>query len=308
MFTIPDLYDPTNNKQAGVGAYDIMASPYGQGRNLAIPGSLSPWTKMKLGWLKPVEITTDGEYSLPPSTWSITSAYIIREKFGPDEYLLLENRRKQGFDSNLWSSGGMVMYHVDESYEADFLQSRPGFPGQAGWPQNGNHYTVAVLQADGEYELERSLNRGDELDLWTPGMALTPDGTGDKAFPNSDSYEGGTIQTTGITIRVLSDGNGIMTFSVEGLGGSNGGGSSGFGNTDSSGSSGSTGGSTGSESNGGSPGSETNGGSSGNTESSGTGETGSTEGNGIVGGGNGSSATNIATISSLAVLSVALLM
>ena len=58
-----------------------------------------------------------------------------------------------------------------------------------------------MLQADGNYDLEKNVNIGDAGDIWLPGMKLAP-GDG-KTFPNSDSYQGGNIQKTGVTIEVL---------------------------------------------------------------------------------------------------------
>jgi hypothetical protein len=69
-----------------------MASPYGQGSDLAKPGSASAYTKIRAGWITPIEITQDGVYEIEASVDS-TLVYIIREKYADGEYLLIENRR-----------------------------------------------------------------------------------------------------------------------------------------------------------------------------------------------------------------------
>jgi len=144
-FGPPDLYDPEVRGLAGTGGYDIMSSPFGAtGRNGEAPGSLSPWTKMFVNWIDPSEITEDGEYTLRPST-QFPDYFIIKEKYAEDEYLLLEYRRpNDSFDADFYGDGGMVIYHVDDTAP---LMERRGYPGQAGWPQNGNHYQISVLQA-----------------------------------------------------------------------------------------------------------------------------------------------------------------
>jgi hypothetical protein len=114
-----------------------------------------------------------------------------------EEYILIENRQQNKFDINFWTSG-IVMYHIDE----DMIdQSFVGMPGQEGWPENGNHYRVAVIQADGNYDLENNRNLGDDGDIWKPGMTLGPNEDGD-TYPNTDSYQMGYVMQTGITIEI----------------------------------------------------------------------------------------------------------
>lgn len=213
MFNIPDLYDPVQGQAAGLGGFDIMSSFNGSG-NQAAPGSLSPWSKMQLEWMTPREITADGIYSLEGSSTASDAAFIIRHDFPDEEYLLIENRRPTGFDANIVGDGGLLIYHIDDSL-GDTLQSRAGFNGQAGWPQNGNHYRIALVQSDGRFDLEQNLNRGDEGDYWLNSMVLGPGGNG--IFPNTDSYQLGQIARTGITITVLSPSADQMFFSVTGI-------------------------------------------------------------------------------------------
>ena len=101
--------------------------------------------------------------------------------FAP-EYLLIENRQQISFDSWIWDNG-LLIYHIDDNADG---MSNPGYPGQEGWPQNDNHYQVAVLPKDGKYDLERNVNAGDAGDMWLPGDVLGP-GMGSTVFPNTDS-------------------------------------------------------------------------------------------------------------------------
>ena len=48
-----------------------------------------------------------------------------------------------------------MIYHIDE--KANNQGSR-GYPGKAGWPSD--HYMVSVLQADGNYDIEKGNNLG----------------------------------------------------------------------------------------------------------------------------------------------------
>jgi hypothetical protein len=211
-FRAYDLYDPNVlNLPGGIGGFDLMASPYGQGNDLAYPGSASPYTKIRASWLEPIPITEDGVYEIASSDFS-DMVYVIEEKYPTDEYLLIENRQATGWDLDLWTDGGLVIYHIDELAPR---QNRNGFPGQQDWPQNGNHFAVSVVQADGKYDIERANNDGDSGDLYLEGMSLGP-GNG-SIYPNTDSYQGGSITSTGITITVLSASGPTMSFRVEGL-------------------------------------------------------------------------------------------
>ena len=74
---------------------------------------------------------------------------------------------------------------------------------------------VAVLQADGNYNLERNQNRGDAGDYWNSGQELLPStdvNTG--PFPNTDSYQGGNLVKTQISITDISASGPVMSFTV----------------------------------------------------------------------------------------------
>jgi hypothetical protein len=63
------------------------------------------------------------------------------------------------------------------------------------------HYQVAVLPADGLYELEKNDNNGDEGDIFVSGMSLGPNQDGN-TYPNTDMYQGGNIKKSGIVVDI----------------------------------------------------------------------------------------------------------
>ncbi|HEY5774681.1 MAG TPA: fibronectin type III domain-containing protein, partial [Xanthomonadales bacterium] len=73
------------------------------------------------------------------------------------------------------------------------------------------HYRVAVLAADGNYDLEKGNNRGDGGDAHhAAGVdAMT---TGPGGDPNTDAYQGGNIINTGHTISNISASGPSMSF------------------------------------------------------------------------------------------------
>lgn len=195
----------------------------GQSGGGATPGHLSAYTKMLLDWIDPVEITNDGVYRLRASELH-NDYFMISGPYDDGEFMLIENRQPLLFDDGFFGGGGIVIYRVDSNTGVIGNRNRGG-PFQQGWPRNGNGFTLSVLQADGEYDLEQGLNNGDAGDLWRPGQSLGP-GNGEQVansanYPNTDGYTNG-VKVTGLTIDSFTEvESGVWSFRVSGLGGGN---------------------------------------------------------------------------------------
>jgi M6 family metalloprotease-like protein len=214
---LPDLYGTSLGN--GIGSYDLMSNHWGfaplYSQSQLYPPIMSPWSKMKVGWLDPILIDESGTFTIAPSAVS-EQVYRIDLTNDGFEYLLIENRQPIKFDIFL-PQAGLAIWHIDEK-----AMNVEGYPGQSGaWPFNGNHYKVALLQADGEYHLERRMNHGDEGDLfhgdgidWLgPSLDLF-----EGPFPNTDRYSGFPHQfpqQTGIRIRDISRSSWLMEFTVD---------------------------------------------------------------------------------------------
>jgi hypothetical protein len=116
-------------------------------------------------------ITASGKYTIEAAQDS-GDVYRI-DLSPPGEYLLIENRQKKYLDAMMPGTGGLLIWHIDDSMITDWM-SRPGWPEQDGWPGNGNHYQVALLSPDGKYDHELGKNYGDRYDCWTNGTSLEP--------------------------------------------------------------------------------------------------------------------------------------
>ncbi|KAA9132739.1 M6 family metalloprotease domain-containing protein [Marinihelvus fidelis] len=208
FFGLPDLYD-TSGSGEGIGSWGLMANSWDFNGSQLCPPHFSPWSKTNLGWYTPTVISDPGEYTLRQAE-SFPDVYRIDQGFPSNEYLLVENRQDAGFDCSI-PQGGLVIWHIDN--EAGY--NTEGFPGQSGWPANGNHYRVAVLQADGDYDLERSNNRGDSTDAHH-AAGVDAIGPGPGNHPNTDTYQDGIIASTGITISDISASSASMTFCLNG--------------------------------------------------------------------------------------------
>lgn len=212
FFGLPDLYDGQGG--SGVGGYCLMANSWGFDGSQRYPPHMSAWAKIQLGWVTPTVISQNGQYSIRQAC-DYPDMYLINYKFPSREYLLIENRQKCGMESVI-PGPGLAIFHIDDALTDYTLE---GYPGQSGWPGNGYHYRVALLQADGNYDLELGRNRGDSSDLFGATVkSLGPTGTSaGKAYPNTNAYQGGKIVNTGISILSISAPGSTMTFTISGL-------------------------------------------------------------------------------------------
>jgi M6 family metalloprotease-like protein len=204
---LPDLYGSGITDDNGIGSYGVMGNSWGFDNSQSYPPHMCPWSKMTLGWSRPILISQGGDFDIQLSAMI---DHVYRIDLGRAEYLLIENRQPQLFDAKL-PAGGLAIWHIDEA--ASHLV--PGFPTQDGWPTNGKHYKVALLPADGKYDLEKGVNFGDSGDVFRAGgvSTLTPSNNGGK-YPNTDAYQASLVKPTGVTIKNISASSSVMKFTV----------------------------------------------------------------------------------------------
>ena len=192
QFGLPDLYDMNTDSirhGSGLGNYCLMANLWGVDFSQRYPPVLSAWSRIQLGWATPIIINSSDIYTLDSNT-----VYMITQGYPSGEYLLIENRPAIGYDVKL-QGGGIAIYHIDEHTEAWDHQGAP--PDINGWPWN--HYRIALLQADGRYDLELTNIRGDSGDLYKPGQSLTP-----FTVPNTNTYQFGIVRYTYLYINIVT--------------------------------------------------------------------------------------------------------
>ncbi|MBW7475174.1 M6 family metalloprotease domain-containing protein [Paenibacillus oenotherae] len=114
-----DLYD-TDGSSAGIGAYSIMAG--GSWNSLvgeysgATPAHFDAFSKLKLGFAEAhvIESNTSVSYTLN-SIGSGNYNIVKVPTLNTDQYFLVENRQKQGYDGSLPYTGGIAIWHIDET-------------------------------------------------------------------------------------------------------------------------------------------------------------------------------------------------
>jgi immune inhibitor A len=201
---LPDFYDTVYTSE-GVGNYSMMAGGswmrYPNKAEYAgnSPTHFDPFSKIFLGWANPIEVTPESgvkTITLPAANKADADNGIVKMEVpgsNGTEYFLFENMQQDGFNKGMNRQGedskGLVAWHVDENvinlYQTagfrpnnveNWMNKRFQF-NQSQTASNGDvvtHYGLSVVQADGKYDLEKNLNRGDAGDFFKTGSKLTP--------------------------------------------------------------------------------------------------------------------------------------
>ena len=193
----PDLYDygirdGDFEKSSGLGGFCLMSS----GNHLdggRSPAPVSAYLRDLAGWCRRIRINTPKRYE---SIQGDYSAIHIFETDSISEYFLVENKYRAALDEHLPSSG-LAVYHCDTMGSNEY---------QGGTPHR--HYQCGLLQADGNCDLERNRNRGDEFDLFRniEGTAISHN-----TVPHSCLWDG---SESGLVIKDISVDRVGMTFEV----------------------------------------------------------------------------------------------
>lgn len=182
-FGLPDLYD-TDGSSKGAGVWDIMSSGSWLGSPRGTnPAHFSAWSKIKLGWIQPTVVTLPlaQESILQVETTARAYKLPIRSSTQGDEYFLLENRERVGYDANL-PGAGLLIWHVDDAMQDN---------------DNDQHRLVTLMEAD------QSL-WGDSPDRSTNPWANNDPGFTPTSIPNSNGY--GNVPTNWMVHRISAVG------------------------------------------------------------------------------------------------------
>lgn len=108
---LPDMYDTNGGGNYGMGDWSLMCSGNYNG-NSFVPAALTAYERMYAGWLTPKELNDDVAISNMGDINGDGEAYIIYNDGNRNEYYLLENRQKTGWDAELPGTG-LLITHVD---------------------------------------------------------------------------------------------------------------------------------------------------------------------------------------------------
>lgn len=190
---LPDLYDGDGSSE-GIGGWGLMGSGSwgGDQAHPELPVHMEAWSKERLGWVEPYELTLNTPLvSLPQVEDSPTVVKAWKDgNYSGLEYFLIENRQKVGFDASLIIPG-ILIWHIDNSRTHN---------------RDENHKWVDLEEADGTNGLDDPGNRGDAGDPW-------PGAFGRRLFdwfsqPDSYSYYG---FNTEVSVAQIGDPDSLMS-------------------------------------------------------------------------------------------------
>lgn len=213
----PDLYDTSSDGGwFGMGDFDLMCSGSYNGDSKC-PAGYSAYEKAECGWLTLKDMTNIEQETSIVGVQPMSAdgdAYIIKNKGHEDEYYILENRQKTGWDSYLPASGLMIT-HVD--YDADIWDwNMPNTSGKYedanGTTKTNDHQRLTIFRAG-----KSTAEYGDASDLYPYGSnnSLTKTSSPASTLYNTNS-DGSKCMHVAITdIAIAADGTASFTLSKE---------------------------------------------------------------------------------------------
>ena len=213
----PDLYDTSSDGGwFGMGDFDLMCSGSYNGDSKC-PAGYSAYEKAECGWLTLKDMTNIEQETSIVGVQPMSAdgdAYIIKNKGHEDEYYILENRQKTGWDSYLPASGLMIT-HVD--YDADIWDwNMPNTSGKYedanGNTKTNDHQRLTIFRAGKSTD-----EYGDASDLYPYGSnnSLTKTSSPAAILYNTNSNGSKYMHVAIKDIAIAADGTASFTLSKE---------------------------------------------------------------------------------------------
>ena len=137
----PDFYDTDYSGGQGMDAWDLMDAGCYNGDGYQ-PAGYTSYERWVVGWKEPIELNMGTQQiENMGGLQDGGDAYVIYNDCNANEYFLLENRTKTGWDASL-PGGGLLIIHVDYNQMAWANNQPNDFP---------NHQRMTWVPADGNY-------------------------------------------------------------------------------------------------------------------------------------------------------------
>lgn len=144
---LPDMYDTSYSGWYGMWSWSLMDQGSYNGDGFCPAGytSLERWM---IGWEEPVELTSEQQVTNMKSLENGGEFYVVYNKANRNEFYLLENRHKEGWDAAL-PGEGLLILHVD--YDEDiWAYNLPNTKNtEYSYGPLNDHQRCTVFHADG---------------------------------------------------------------------------------------------------------------------------------------------------------------
>ena len=155
----PDFYDTDYSGGQGMFEWDLMDSGSYNGDGYQ-PAGYTSYERWVAGWRTPVELTSTTQVNnMPALTENNATSYIIYNNGNRNEYFLLENRQKTGWDASI-PGAGLLILHVDYSASAWSSNTPNDTPShqRMTWVAADNQYQYTTYQGTKYYTTEGAAN------------------------------------------------------------------------------------------------------------------------------------------------------
>lgn len=187
---LPDVYDTdgyTGGNGYGMGDYSLMDSGCYNDDGYT-PCGYTAYEKMFVGWMEPEELKYTLFDAQLRNTIEYNEAYVIYSGVNRNEYYILENRQKVGWDAHI-PGNGLMITHVDfdqKIWDANCPNSTAG------------EERLQIVPADNKYSSTNQQN-----DVW-PGRLNKTEFT-DDSEPAAELHTGGFLGKPVTNIRMEDD-------------------------------------------------------------------------------------------------------
>lgn len=184
ILNYPDLYD-YGGESEGAGDHCLMGGGnYNNGGRT--PSPINAFFKDIAGWANITDLTP-AQFQTVNAPTTGNRAFRFKKPGLPTEYFIVENRGNGDKWAEYSVDKGIAIWHIDETVNGNNNEQMTP----------GAHYQVSLEQADGQFDLERGVNRGDRDDLFD---LVTPS-FNNNTLPDSKWWDGSESQ---IEVKVLS--------------------------------------------------------------------------------------------------------
>ena len=191
---LPDLYNTENYSDYSTPQNWSLLDQGNYNNNSHTPAAFSAFERYSLGWMMDFEIVNSGDYELHNVTTS-NKAYLMTSNEKKEEFYLLENRQKEGWDYYI-PGHGMIVWHVDfvpHQWDYNTVNNNP------------KHQYVRLVRSNNNYTGSASYN-----DAAFPGLKKVTEFSFETE-PKLESWNHTPLNVTSIS-NIVEDKDGVIHF------------------------------------------------------------------------------------------------